>query len=64
MCSEVSEEFRFKHKQGGTLQIRNEELEAKAQEIAQRLGLKYEYHFAGYGDFEVELKGFDSTTTF
>ena len=44
-------------------QVKNEELETKAQEIAQRLGLEYEYHFAGYGDFEVELKRLDITST-
>lgn len=31
-------------------QVEDAALEAKAREIAQRLGLEYEYRFAGYGD--------------
>ncbi|MEM9625332.1 MAG: DUF1638 domain-containing protein [Pseudomonadota bacterium] len=33
-------------------QIRDEELERKARDIANQLGLTYEYRFAGYGDLE------------
>ena len=33
-------------------QVRDEELECKARDIARRLGLAYEYRFAGYGDLE------------
>jgi len=44
-------------------QTENAELEIKAQEIAARLGLEYEYRFAGYGDLEVELKRLDVNST-
>lgn len=34
-------------------QTQDEALEAKAREVADRLGLAYEYRFRGYGDLEV-----------
>jgi len=37
-------------------QTENPELEEKAQEIAQRLGLTYEKRFVGYGDLETALR--------
>ncbi|MFD2205998.1 DUF1638 domain-containing protein [Kiloniella antarctica] len=37
-------------------QVKDPELEIKAQEIASRLKLKYEYRFCGYGDFETSIK--------
>ena len=36
-------------------QVKDEALEQKAQEIAERLGLVYEYHFCGYGDLEASM---------
>ncbi|WP_419905320.1 DUF1638 domain-containing protein [Kiloniella sp.] len=40
-------------------QVKDPELEIKAQEIAYRLKLKYEYQFCGYGDFESSLKSLE-----
>lgn len=37
-------------------QTRNPELEAKARAIAERLGLGYEYHLAGYGELETFMR--------
>lgn len=36
-------------------QIRDRDLEARAQAIAARMGLDYEYRYTGYGDLETEL---------
>lgn len=38
------------------------ELDAKARECADRLGLKYERRFTGYGDLETTLKNWAETT--
>ena len=37
-------------------QTKNSELEQKAQQCAERLGLAYEYRFTGYGDLAKELE--------
>ena len=36
-------------------QLQDQELERKARNIAEKLGLEYEYRFSGYGDFEISL---------
>ena len=37
-------------------QTKNQELEARARNAAERLGLSYTYRMTGYGELEVELK--------
>ena len=37
-------------------QTQDDEVEAKAREAAERLGLGYAYRFTGYGELEVELE--------
>ena len=42
-------------------QTKNPELQAQAQEFAERLGLKYEYRFTGYGELEPALSVLSAT---
>jgi hypothetical protein len=37
-------------------QVKNEALEQAAREIANRLGLEYEYQFCGYGDLAISME--------
>ncbi len=43
-------------------QAKDEELERKARSIAKKLGLTYEYRFAGYGDLEAFMKTSNTST--
>jgi len=37
-------------------QVKSEELEARARECAQRLGLDYDYHYTGLGEMQATLR--------
>ncbi len=43
-------------------QAQDATLEIKAREIADRLGLAYEYRFRGYGDLELFMASRDPTS--